>query len=499
MEQRLVADVCPGETRVALMEDDSLAEIHLETQGKERLVGNIYKGRVANILPGMQAAFIDIGLDRNAFLYAGDIKAEDEQRPSHRQTTPEIRSVLQPHQEVLVQVLKQPGGTKGARVTTHITLPGRLLVLTPTTDHVGISKRIGDEETRERLRQVVESVRPPGLGLILRTAAANATEEELRREITFYSRLWERIKAKADMLSAPRLVHAEQNLLFRSVRDVFSDDVKEFVINDRDAYERVRALINIIAPQMMTKVKYYGESAPIFDHYGIEPQIAQALQRRVELKNGSTLVIDESEALTSIDVNTGRFTGTDNLQETILSVNLQAADEIARQLRLRDLSGIIIVDFIDMTSEANRRKVVERLEQAVKRDHTKTNVLGMTQLGLVELTRKRLRRPLSALTETTCPACGGTGRVENVESIARKVRLTVMRLMEAEKQGTYVVEVAPAVAEHILAHNSHGQSLLPEFRGATFYVRGVPEARRGHLEVRTVTRGDQLEGAVAFH
>lgn len=503
MNQRLVADVFPGETRVALMEDDSLAEIHLETLGKERLVGNIYKGRVANILPGMQAAFVDIGLDRNAFLYAGDITTEEgaaeERRAPRRPDTPEIRSVLKPHQEVLVQVLKQPGGTKGARVTTHITLPGRLLVLTPTVDHVGISKRIGDEETRERLRRTVNAVRPPGMGLILRTAALNASEEELQREVAFYSRLWDRIKAKADLVSAPRLVHAEQNLLFRSIRDAFSDDVSEFIINDRDAYERARALVSIVAPKMLPRIKFYGEPAPVFDYYGIEPQIAQALRSRVELKNGATLIIDESEALTAIDVNTGRFTGTDDLQDTILSVNLQAADEIARQLRLRDLSGIIIVDFIDMNSAENKRKVVERLEQAVRRDHTKTHVLGMTQLGLVEITRKRLRRPLSALVETTCPTCGGSGRVENVETISRKVRLAATRIMESGEEGKFLVETTPVVAQHIIAKNTQGQRVLPDFRNASFYVKGVQGKHPGHVEIRTVTRGEQLEGAEIFN
>lgn len=508
MDQRLVADVCPGETRVALLEDDSLAEIHLETQGKERLVGNIYKGRVANILPGMQAAFIDIGLDKNAFLYAGDILTDEEavqdaegtvnSAGRRRADTPQIRKILHPNQEILVQVLKQPGGAKGARVTTHITLPGRLLVLTPTVDHIGISKRIESEEERERLRAAVNRARQPGMGVILRTAAEHASEQELEREIRFYSRLWDRIRSKASVLSAPRLVYAEQNLLFRSVRDAFTDDVTEFVVNDQAAYERIRALVSILAPWMLPRVRYYTDDAPIFDYYNVEPQIARAEQQRVGLKNGSYLVFDEAEALTAIDVNTGKFIGKNDLQETILATNLQAADEIARQIRLRDLSGIIIIDFIDMDIPENKRKVVDRLEQAVKRDRTKTNVLGMTQLGLVEMTRKRLRRPLSAMIQTVCPTCGGSGRVKNVESMARQVRLAVMRLMESEESGSFLVEVAPAVARHILAMNSHGQHLLPDYKNVKFYIRGAHAAEPEHLEISTVGRKHMLDGAEKF-
>lgn len=509
MKQRLIADVGPGETRVALMEDDALAEIHIETQGQERLVGNIYKGRVANILPGMQAAFVDIGLDKNAFLYAGDVRTDEEAEeaaqgkdgtPRRRRTeAPEIRSVLHPNQDILVQVLKQPGGAKGARVTTHITLPGRLLVLTPTVDHVGISRRIESEEERERLRSAVNRARGRGMGVILRTASQHATDEELEREIRFYSRLWDRINAKAGVVNAPRLVYAEQNLLFRCVRDAFTDDIDAFLVNDQAAYERIRALVSILAPWMLPRVRYYAEDAPIFDYYHIEPQIARAEQRRVGLRNGSYLVIDEAEALTAIDVNTGRYIGNNDLQETILSANLQAADEIARQLRLRDISGIVVVDFIDMEVPENKRKVVERLEQAVKRDRTKTNVLGMTDLGLVELTRKRMRRPLSAMTQTACPTCGGSGRVKNVESMARQVRLAVMRLMEAEETGSFLVTVAPAVASHILAKNTQGQNLLPGYRNVKFYIKGVPTAKPDHLELMTVARRDMLDGAQTFY
>lgn len=501
MERKLIVDVCEFETRVALLEDGQLAEMYVEIQGKERLVGNIYKGRAANILPGMNAAFMDIGLDKNAFLYAGDIAGvlEDQEdiRPAQVLS---IQEMLQPNQEILVQVVKQPGGNKGARVTTHITLPGRLVVLMPTVDHVGVSRRISGEENRMRLKELAQKLQPGNMGLILRTAAENATEAEIAAEVTLYSRLWQRILQKGNLVSAPRLVHSEENLLLRTVRDSFTREVDELVLNDRIFYDRVCALVGLLAPEMVKRIKCYEGRIPIFDVYGLEDKMERALQRRVWLKNGCYLVIDETEALTVIDVNTGKYTGKDNLQETILNANLEAADEIARQVRLRDISGIIIVDFIDMEVEENRQLVLARLQEAVGHDRTRTHVLGMTHLGLVEMTRKRMRRRLSALAQSSCPLCSGSGKVPNLDSLTRRVRLAVMRFMETEEEGRFLVEVPKPVAEYILVRNAQGVSILPPYDRTLFFIRAAEGPLSvDHIRLTAITDTKNLSGAQIFH
>ncbi|MEF9863526.1 MAG: Rne/Rng family ribonuclease, partial [Christensenellaceae bacterium] len=391
IKKKIIADVNTHEVRVALLEDNHLVEIQVEMRGKERLVGNIYKGRVANILPGMQAAFVDVGLDKNAFLYAGDILCDEsdfyfddtaeEGQVKKKLEVPNIKELLKQNQEIMVQVLKQPGGTKGARVTTHITLPGRLLVLMPTVDHIGVSRRIEEEQKREELKDLIDGIKPSDMGVIVRTVAEHASEEEISSELRFLVRLWQKVQEKSDFVSAPRLIHAEETLLFRTVRDMLTADVSEFVINDKDYFEKVRAVVNIVSPLMEDKLTLFDKDENIFDYYEIEDKIGKALQRKVWLKNGCYLVIEETEALTVVDVNTGKYIGEDNLQDTILNANIEATQEIARQLRLRDISGIIVIDFIDMDNEENKQKVVDALSAALKNDRTKSNVLGMTELG----------------------------------------------------------------------------------------------------------------------
>ena len=491
MEKKLVVDVNQHEIRVALMENDDLVEIFIEPRGQERLVGNIYKGRVENILPVMQAAFVDVGLSRNAFLYAGDISTEDsdlefEEEDGEPKNVPEIQNLLKKGQEIMVQVLKQQGGTKGVRVTTHITLPGRNIVLMPTVDHIGVSRRITDEKERERLKGIISRQKPKGMGVIVRTAGANVSEDEFAHDIQFLYRMWERIKSKASYLMAPRMIHAEESLIFRTVRDIFTDDVDKFIINDNDYYQRVLTVVGITQPDMADRVEFYPNGDCIFEDFNIESKITKALQKKIWLKSGSYLVIDEAEALTAIDVNTGKYTGDRDLQETILKTNIEAAKEIAKQLRLRDIGGIIIIDFIDMEIEENRAKVVEELTAALKNDRTKTNVLGMTDLGLVEMTRKKLRRTLSAMVTATCPYCGGNGRVLSIPEMAMSLRREIAHIVRICEQDSFIAEVSTELAKYILAKNAAQEAILPKYTGKHFYLTENKFARWGEIKIEPV-------------
>ncbi|NLG37433.1 MAG: Rne/Rng family ribonuclease, partial [Clostridiales bacterium] len=403
MSKTILADVSSRQVRVALLEDGQLCEYYVERPGRERLVGNIYVGRVMDVLPGMEAAFVDIGLDRNAFLYAGDVALNSDDFEFAGQTDTRgpgkptsITQMVKKGQQLVVQVVKDPSSGKGARITNHITLPGRLVVYMPGVDYIGVSRRIEDETERQRLRDCVETMR--GTGIIVRTAARGAMREELIREATMLSALWQQIQSVADFAIAPRLVHRDSDLLLRAVRDLFSDDVESFAVSGEGAASRVREMVSYLSPELLSRVRALGDDEDVFDKYGIEGQIEKCFARKVWLKSGGTLVFDQTEALTAIDVNTGKYTGVRDLETTIFKTNMEAAVEIARQVRLRDIGGIIIIDFIDMLDEAHQREVVAALEQELKRDRTRSNVLGMTALGLVEMTRKKVRQRVCTLT-----------------------------------------------------------------------------------------------------
>jgi ribonuclease G len=499
MNKKIVADINPLEARIALLEDDKLVEIHVERRGKERLVGNIYKGRVANVLPGMQAAFVDIGLERNAFLYAGDILADTSDFEFGQQIDDinlrpkRIEEMVKEGQEIVVQVLKQPGGQKGARITTHVTLPGRMLVLMPTVNHVGVSRRIEDEHERNRLKDIMEQIKPGEMGLIVRTAAVGKTSEDFISEVRFLERLWKRIVARSEVLRAPRLLHAEESLVFRTVRDMFTIDVAEFVINDQEYYDKVIAVAGIIAPYIKDRVRLFSGGPNIFDDFGIQARIDKALDKKVWMKNGAYIIIDETEALTVIDVNTGKYVGDNNLQQTILEVNIEAAREIARQLRLRDISGIIIIDFIDMEVEANKFKVVAALEDALAKDRTKTNVLGITGLGLVEMTRKKVRRKLSSIVKRTCPYCGGSGLVDSEETTAMNLRRLVLRQVENSDIREYLIEVNPSVAKYIESKQGTDTPILPRVEGVKFYIISSESVHLSDYRVVEITSQKERE------
>lgn len=497
MEREIIVDINPYQTRVALIEDGAPTEIHIERRGRERLVGNIYNGRVQNVLPGMQAAFVDVGLERNAFLYAGDIQVDrqdfqfDDTNDVKLNTPCNIKDIVKTGQDIMVQVLKEPVGTKGARVTTHVTLPGRTLVLMPTVNYVGVSRRIDDEAERSRLKAILEKLKPENMGVIVRTAAQGKPEEDFAADLDFLVRLWGKIQQKSKLVSAPRLLHAEEPLVFRTIRDMFTPDISRLVINDREFCERVKVVAGILSPALKERVVLSEDVGKnLFETYELENVIDKALLRKVWLKNGGYIIIDQTEALTSIDVNTGKYVGVDNLQETITKANCEAAAEIARQLRLRDISGIIIIDFIDMEDMQDKERVLDTLRQELKKDRTKSNVLGITALGLVEMTRKKSRQSISNTLQTVCPYCKGDGKVLSPESVVLRVRRQLIKLFAEESHASYLVRVHPVVAELIENHSDEQTPLLPQQEGRTIYVCADKLAHVAEYSVKHITNGD---------
>lgn len=416
MANELIIDIKEDEHRVALLENDDLAEILIENASYERIVGNIYRGKVSSVLRGMQAAFVDIGLERNAFLYVGEVVAKKDYADDEDEAAQDVKGynideLLKVGQELTVQVIKEPIGTKGARVTTHITLPGRQLVLLPNADYTGVSRRIIDEEERLKLKAIAEKLKPEAMGLIVRTASEGMSEEDFTADLEFLLKLWESIKQKEKAGQVPRCIHKDLCLVYRTIRDMFTPDIDKLVINDKAEYEKVLQLVKMLSPALLDRVQYFTKEYEIYDYYQIEKKIERALSRKVWLKCGGYLVIDKTEALTVIDVNTGKYVGDSNLEETVLKANVDAAKEIAKQIRLRDIGGIIIIDFIDMHKHENQQMILDTLKEALKKDRTKSTVLGMTGLGLIEMTRKKVRCELSTMMHTDCPNCGGTGKL----------------------------------------------------------------------------------------
>lgn len=472
MNKEILVDANAFNTRVAVVEDGTPVELYVEQEGSERLVGNIYLGKVQNVLPGMQAAFINIGLERNAFLYAGDVftpgDAYDE-----LEAIPETRKIgdmLKPGQTIVVQVAKDPVGTKGARVTTHITLAGRSLVLMPTVEYIGVSRRIDKEEERNRLRKIVKELKPKDMGIIVRTASAGRAKEAFVEDIESLTKLYADILEKSKKAKAPKLLHAEQSLLYRTVRDLLMKDVDRVFCNDVTAHEKLREIASVMALKLKARI-LFKDSEALFDRYETESKIERALSRKVWLNSGGYLIIDRAEALTVIDVNTGKYVGKDNLEKTITATNCEAATEIALQLRLRDIGGIVIIDFIDMEKESNRQLVLQTLKNAMKEDHTRSHVFGFTHLGLVELTRKKTGRSIGDTLKVTCPCCNGESKVLAPHTVFNRLRKQTLQILKGSKIRRMYIEVHPDVKkamEDLLKRNG---VLFPEVDDATFYVR----------------------------
>jgi len=485
MLKEIVINVGEEENRVAVLEDKIPVEVYIERAVNQRLVGNIFKGRVENVLPGMQAAFVNIGLEKNAFLYIEDAlpaRSTEGNGQGGSALGFNICDILKQGQEIIVQIVKEPIGTKGPRVTTHITLPGRFLVLMPTVDYIGISRRIESEKERERLKELASRVKPEGMGLIVRTVAEGIEEEEFRQDVNLLSKLWRKILSRAARGPVPNLVHRDLVLVQRILRDVFTEDVDRLIVDSRYEYEKVLDLLDITDPHLKQKV-FLEERENIFEEYGIEQEIEKSLKRKVWLRSGGYLVIDQAEALTAVDVNTGKYVGTTNLEDTVLKTNLEAAKEIARQLRLRNIGGIIIVDFIDMTKEEHRQEVLRALEEEIKKDKTKTTILGITQLGLVEMTRKKVRPSLSEVLQKPCPYCEGKGKVLSEETLGIHFKNQIYHMARQTSADTILVEANPMVAARLIGSGGVNLRDLESKTNKSLYIRG---SASHHIESITI-------------
>ncbi len=472
MYKELIINATEHETRVALLEDGTIVELFIDRGDDENIAGNIYKGRVQRVLPGMQAAFVDIGLNQAAFIYVDDVigdstsefeavflnGSDQDESDNQIEDTPgavgnyhkrekQIEELLFEGQEILVQVAKAPIGSKGARITSHISLPGRFLVLMPTVDHIGISRRIEDEEERTRLRNLVAGLREKPYGYIVRTAAEGIEKEKLVKEMLFLVNLWEKIQKKYEMVSATAIMYKELTITLRAVRDLLTDEADKLVIDSYSGYQAVLNFLEEFMPQLKDSVEYFEGGEPIFDAYNLEVDISRALKKKVWLKSGGYIVIEQTEALVAIDVNTGRYVGKHNFDETILKTNLEAVKEIAYQIRLRNLGGIIIIDFIDMIKNADREKVCNALKEAFKKDKSKTNVLPMSDMGLIQMTRKRIRKALPKLLCEPCFYCEGDGYLLSKQSICYNIYREIIRETRDMNSNRFTLRVNPDIAD----------------------------------------------------
>jgi ribonuclease G len=541
VKKQIILNCTPQETRVAILEGGALAEIHIERMKDRGIVGNVYKARVQRVLPGMQAAFVDVGFEKAAFLHASDLLHEDgelppmleddaeaqapaengttgdgnadadvadefaddtvdaepaggeegpegaapaERVPRRRQRVP-IEEKLSRGQEILVQVSKEPMGTKGSRVTTYVSLAGRYLVFMPTTNHIGVSRRISDEQERKRLKELVSSLRPDEGGFIVRTVCEGLSKKEIQADINFLTRTWSRIRQKAETVSAPAMLYYDMDQVQRTVRDLFSPEVGRLVVDSPREHQRILELLDTLAPRLKGRVELHEGTEPIFDSLGVESQIDKALERKVWLRSGGYLIIEHTEALTAIDVNTGRYVGRKNQEDTILRTNLEAAEEVVRQLRLRNIGGLIIIDFIDMEKAANRRQVSDALAEAVRlKDKAQTKILKISELGLVEMTRKRTRESLQQVLGAPCPHCEGLGYSKSPETVAYEVLRRLQREAAVHASATrLLVKTSQSVAGFLYDSESRMLDQLERTLGKKIIVKAQESFRPSQYEI----------------
>ncbi|HET6266555.1 MAG TPA: Rne/Rng family ribonuclease [Acidobacteriota bacterium] len=500
MKQEIFINSTPQESRIAIIEDGLLAEFLIERKEEMGIAGNIYKGKVSRVLPGMQAAFVDIGMEKAAFLHASDFSSvpEDVQLITSPGEDVEVEAVPKrvPHhrlplekqlsrdEAILVQVAKDPLGTKGARVTSHISLPGRYMVFMPGTKHIGISRRIESEEERKRLKEIAESVLTEHGGFILRTASEGRSKREIQRDLRFLTILWRRLQKKAEKAAAPSLIHQDLDLIARTIRDFFTADTEQVVIDSAKDHRRIMDFVRQFMPRLKPKIVLYSGAELLFDRHGIEEKIAKALDRRVWLRSGGYIIIERTEALTAIDVNTGRFVGKRNQEETIVRTNLEAAQEVVRQLRLRNVGGIIIIDFIDMEKESNRKKVYDALRDALKKDKARSNILKISELGLVEMTRQRTRESLENQLLSPCPHCDGRGRIKSAVTVAYDLLRAIKKQQANLENGKNIlVRLHPDVANFLYDEKNNSLENLEREINRRIIIKVSQELRHDQYEI----------------
>ncbi len=499
MSKELIFNCTEYETRIAILEDRVLSNFYVERVDERSIAGNIYKGKVVRVLPGIQAAFVDIGLERSAFLYVtdthneisgldfftnGDDNPVEYEKGEHpEQCTHPIEDILREGQEVLVQVSKEPLGSKGARVTTHISLAGRNIVSMPTSYHTGISRKITGEQERDRLREIIEKLRPERHGFIARTVSERKGEDELKGDFDYLSKLWNTIKEKGQHTGAPGLVHRELGMTLRAIRDFYTEDVERIVMDSEEEYRKAIDFMDSFMPYTKYSIDLYRDSIPIFDHFGIELDISRMLNKKVWLKSGGYIVIEETEALCSIDVNTGKYVGKKNIEETILKTNMEAVREIAYQLRTRNIGGIIIIDFIDMETETNREKIFDALKAEMEKDRNRTNVQKISEFGLIEMTRQRRRKSLSGTMCEACPYCSGRGSVKSRASVCYEIFRELEREAAYDIAETLCVLVHPDVAKLLLENENDTLKNLEKRLGRKILVETDNSFHRENFEI----------------
>ncbi len=485
MSEEILMNITPMESRVALVENGVLQEIYVERDRNRGIVGNIYKGKVVRVLPGMQAAFVDIGLERAAFIHASEIYDKQDRADGQE---PSIVELVHDGQALVVQVTKDPIGSKGARLTTHISIPARYLVLMPHNTHVGISLRIEDVTERDRLREIVERLmsedgRKDKGGFILRTAAEGIGEPEILADILFLHRLWDSVEELRKASKAPACIYEDLPLHLRTMRDLVEPDIEKIRIDSEETFYKVNKFVRKLVPHLDGRVELYSGERPIFDLFSVEDEINRGLSRRVELKSGGYLIIDQTEAMTTIDVNTGGFVGHRNLEETIFKTNLEAAHAIARQLRLRNLGGIIIIDFIDMEDTEHQRQVLRTLEKMLERDHAKTNITGVSDLGLVEMTRKRTRESLENTLCEPCPTCQGRGTQKTAETVCYEIFREIIREARTYESDSYLVLASEQVVDQLLDEESASVADLEAAMNKTIRFQVEPRYGQEQFDV----------------
>ncbi|MFW2368379.1 MAG: Rne/Rng family ribonuclease [Desulforhopalus sp.] len=490
MTTEILINATSYEVRLALVEEGNLSEFHMQRPTDKGLMGNVYKGRVVRVLPGMQAAFVDIGLERTGFLYVDDVcvpSASKEYNPcitdcantNIRAQGLHIEDLLSEGQGLLVQVSKDPIGTKGARLTCHISLPCRNLVFIPQTDHIGISRKIEDEEVRERLKSLIESIRPKGTGFIVRTVAEHASREELEADMEFLMLLWDDIVDKAESLDAPSVVHEDIDITLRSIRDFFTMDVDSLIIDDPANHKKLLDHVNTFAPQLSEKISLYTEKTPLFEAHNIEVEISRAIEKKVWLRSGGYIIIESTEALSVIDVNTGRYVGKSDLNATIFKTNMEAAVEIAYQLRLRNIGGIIIIDFIDMEDDEHREQLYTTFKEAVKKDKSRNNILKLSEFGLVQMTRKRNSENLHQLMCEPCHYCSGEGMLKSRRTICYDIFRKISRNAKKNRGMSVLLRVHPKIADLLREGEATTKSRVEQDIGKSIIITPANEL---HLE-----------------